>query len=82
MGLPFVEGFSVRELAYSFVCFAIFFLIGPWLWILSFLSTSIVSALLTIWAHEKIGGVSGDVLGTIEVLAELFALATIALFTS
>jgi len=35
-----------------------------------------------LWAQKRIGGVSGDVLGTIEVLGELCALAAIALFTS
>jgi cobalamin synthase len=81
MALPFVQDFSVKEILYAFLFFAIFFLLGPWLWILSFFSTTFIGALVALWAQKRIGGVSGDVLGTIEVLAELCALAAIALFT-
>ena len=82
MALPYVQDFSVKEILYALLCFAIFFLLGPWLWILSFFSTTFIGALVALWAQKRIGGVSGDVLGTIEVLGELCALAAIALFTS
>lgn len=82
MAFSFIQNFSLKETAYAFVCFVLIFFFGPWMWVLSFLATTVVGVLMSLWAQYRLGGISGDVLGATEVLGEVFALAAITLFTS
>ena len=78
---PFVENLAGRQLAFSLVsAFGIALLLFGSKGILLFLAVSLFSLAYRLFFIKRLGGVTGDILGAANELAELFSLILLIIF--
>lgn len=79
MAKGWVDPFGGYDLFISSLCVLIFMPVAPIGWVFSVLFASLAGSGAAFWMNERLGGVSGDVLGSVAVTAELLSLMVFAL---
>ena len=79
MAKGWVDSFEGYDIFVASICVFLFLPLAPLRWFFSVLLSIVVGYAAALWMNGRLGGVSGDVLGSVAVAGELLSLAVFAL---